>query len=183
MKAVIISDKDQMTPLYRQLHDELAACLADYEIEEFSVGREELAYCSGCFGCWVKTPGQCVMRDGIADINRACVGSDAVFYLSPVVFGQFSANMKAALDRWLPNMLPFFIVRPDGSTMHPVRYRFNPAQVFIGYSDSVSAEDARLFEDIVNLHRHSAKAFVYDASKGLAPQLEPLSLKKSEGLL
>ena len=42
--------------------------------------------------------------------------SDVVVYLCPVVFGQFSANMKYAIDRWLPNMLPYFITKDDGST-------------------------------------------------------------------
>jgi multimeric flavodoxin WrbA len=45
--------------------------------------------------------GECIMKDGIVEINRACMTSDVVVYLCPIVFGQFSANIKFALDRWL----------------------------------------------------------------------------------
>ena len=183
MKAVIISDKDHQTPLYHLLREELLSYLENFDIEEIAVGRGDLAFCTGCFGCWIKTPGECVLRDDIAHINRTVMNSDTVFYLSPVVFGQFSANVKAAIDRWLPNMLPFFIVRPDGSTMHPARYRHNPTHVFIGYGESVSTDEACLFADIVTKHRRNAAAFVFDKISGLKSQLSHISLKNSEGVL
>ena len=93
------------------------------------------------------------MKDGIAEINRACMTSDVVVYLCPIVFGLFSANMKSVIDRWLPNMLPFFMTRKDGSTMHPPRYQDYPKQIFIGYGEDVSPEEVQLFQDITLKHR------------------------------
>jgi len=183
MKAVIVSDRDHNTALFHRLYDEILSCLKDYEIKELLVGRGDLAYCTGCFGCWVKTPGECVMRDEISHINRAIMNSDVVFYLSPVVFGQVSANIKTVIDRGLPNMLPFFIVRPDGSTMHPPRYDQYPSQIIIGYGDDVSEEDVHLFADITKKHRRGAEAFVYNPVLGLSSQLKTITLEKSEGLL
>ncbi len=26
--------------------------------------------CVGCFGCWIKTPGQCIIRDAYGDMGR-----------------------------------------------------------------------------------------------------------------
>lgn len=183
MKAVVITDKEYQTPLFTQLHEQLITYLGASEIEEYAVGRDELACCTGCFGCWVKTPGECVIRDDIRHINRAIMNSDAVFYLTPVVFGQFSANIKTVVDRGLPNMLPFFIVRPDGSTMHPARYEQYPGYVIIGYGDAVSDEDARLFADITRKHRRGAECFVYQPSTGLDDRLAGVTLAKTGGLL
>jgi multimeric flavodoxin WrbA len=183
LKAVIISDRDYQTGLFGQLHAQLLTYLEGFEIEEFCIERDDLAFCTGCFGCWIKTPGECVVKDGIGRINRAAIGSDAVVYLSPVVFGQFSANIKSVIDRWLPNMLPFFIVRPDGSTMHPPRYRQYPGQVIIGYGDSVSAMDAQLFTDITKKHRRGVEAFVYDPALSLKTQIGNARLKRVEGAL
>lgn len=157
MNAYIISDAEFLTP--RQ--QELKALLVDYftqngyTISEKTLQRDELAFCRACFDCWVKTPGECIMRDGIVEINRNCMTSDAVVYLCHVVFGQFSANMKYAIDRWLPNMMPFFMTRKDGSTMHTSRYDTYPAQVFLGYGEQLSEREMQLFADINHKHRSS----------------------------
>jgi multimeric flavodoxin WrbA len=183
MKAIVISDSDHQSALSRQLHTSLLSHIKEFDIEEISVSRNSLAHCVGCFGCWIKTPGECIFRDDIGRINRAVMNSDVVFYLTPVVLGQFSVGIKAVVDRGLPNMLPFFIVRPDGSTMHPARYTQYPAHIFIGYGDTVSAEDAALFVDITKKHRRGADAFIYDPATDLASQLKSFRLEKKEGLL
>jgi hypothetical protein len=84
-----------------------------------------------------------------------------VIYLAPIVFGQFSANIKNTLDRWLPNVLPFFKKRKDGSTMHPPRYAENPAQIIIGYAKGLSSEDEKLFYDITKKHKSQVEVVVY----------------------
>ena len=109
MKACIISDSEFQTEEYMKLKVAIHSYLAkkDFEVKEIKVGEKVITYCTGCFGCWVKKPGECVICDSIDDINRECNHSDAVIYLSPIVFGQFSANIKNILDRRLPNVLPF----------------------------------------------------------------------------
>jgi hypothetical protein len=185
MRALIITDKDFKTALYEDIRTKLLGYLntKGFVTEEISVGREELAHCMGCFGCWVKTPGECVIKDRIAEINRASMQSDVVVYITPVVFGQFSANMKDVIDRWLPNILPFFIVRPDGSTMHPQRYDTNPIQVMLGYGDDISDEDAKLFADITHKHRNIATAFTLKPDMDLVEILDGLRLERMEGIL
>ncbi len=167
MKAYILSDKDYQTDAYVRLLAQVKEALAGFEIEEKQLGRGDIHYCVGCFGCWIKKPGECVIGDDIANINRAMMTSDVVVYLVPVVFGQFSANIKYALDRWLPNMLPFFQTRKDGSTMHPRRYESYPRQIMIGYGDDLSAEDAQLFIDITKKHRSSVNILIDDGSDSL----------------
>ena len=122
------------------------------------------------------------MKDGIVEINRACLTSDVVVYLCPVVFGQFSANIKFALDRWLPNMLPFFITREDGSTMHSPRYRDYPAQIFIGYGDSMSPDEAQLFTDINLKHRNNVTVIVDQGiNADMIAALNTVTLKRVGG--
>lgn len=180
MKAYIISDKDELSAPYRALKGLIHAYLNEkgFETTVKEVGRGDVAFCTGCFGCWVKKPGECVIADGIAQINRNCMNSDVVFYLCPIVFGQFSANIKTVIERWLPNMLPFFQTRSDGSTMHPPRYRQYPQQIFLGCSavgssadgcsavdsSALSKEDEQLFVDILKKHRRNVEALVYTGS-------------------
>ena len=32
--------------------------------------QEPIHPCIGCFGCWVKTPGKCVIHDGYKDVRN-----------------------------------------------------------------------------------------------------------------
>jgi multimeric flavodoxin WrbA len=162
MRAYLLSDGELLTPRYRSLDKLVSGYLLDngFEIDPKTIERNELAFCRGCIDCWVKTPGECIMKDHIQDINRACMTSDVVVYFCPVVFGQFSANIKSAVDRWLPNMLPFFSTRKDGSTMHPPRYVDYPKQIIIAYADAMSDEEASLFYDITMKHRNNIAMIV-----------------------
>jgi multimeric flavodoxin WrbA len=162
MRAFLLSDGEYLTLRHAELQKLVSGFLAQksFELEQKTIERDELQFCRGCFDCWVKTPGECIMKDGIVAINRACMLSDVVVYLCPIVFGQFSANMKSAIDRWLPNMLPFFMTRKDGSTMHPPRYADYPKLIFIGYADAMSGEEAQLFSDISLKHRSNVEMII-----------------------
>lgn len=186
MNATIVYDRELMPDAAVSIGGIVKEILSEreFETEEIIVGRDDLKPCMGCFSCWIKTPGQCVIVDGVEGINRKCMQSDAVFYLCPVVFGQFSANMKCVIDRWLPNMLPFFTTRPDGSTMHPPRYEDYPKQVMIGFAEDLTEEDATLFSDITKKHRTGVEVLIWrNDPDALREQLLSLSLKRQEGCL
>jgi multimeric flavodoxin WrbA len=164
MKAYILSDGEFVTEKLRRLECLVKRCLGErgFEITEKRLAPEELAYCIGCFSCWIKKPGECLIKDTMAEINRGTMTCDVVVYLCPVVFGQFSANIKNAIDRWVPNVLPFFIIRPDGSTIHQARYKTNPRFVMIGYGENLSEKDVQLFIDITKKHHLNREVLIYN---------------------
>ena len=186
MKALIISDKDYQTKEYENIDRLLHSYFAEkgFETEETQIGRNELAFCMGCFGCWIKKPGECVIGDSMAALNSREMNSDVVIFLSPVVFGQFSANIKNAVDRWLPNMLPFFTTRKDGSTMHPPRYDDYPKQIMIGYGDDLSERDGQLFSDITKKHRSNVEVLIWRGNnEEMTEALGKTELKRVSGAL
>jgi multimeric flavodoxin WrbA len=186
MKALLISDKEYDDSVYEDLHQQVSALLTKkgFIIEERAIGKGELAFCVGCFGCWVKKPGECVIDDGMSQINRNFIDSDIVVYFCPVVFGQPSANIKITLDRWLPNILPFFEIRPDGSTMHPGRYERYPKKIMIGYGNALSEEDQILFTDITKKHLRNVETFIYDGKPDeMRKALQTITFEKVGGTL
>lgn len=186
MKAILISDKEYQTEAYQGLKDQIDTFLKNkgFATEMMEIGREHLTFCMGCFGCWIKKPGECIINDMMAQINRNVMNSDVVIYLSPLIFGQFSANIKNAIDRSLPNMLPFFEIRPDGSTMHPPRYDTYPFQIIIGYGDKISDEDKQLFIDISKNHRRNIEVLIYQETTGnVIEALKTMELRRVVGML
>ncbi|MBS4032009.1 MAG: flavodoxin family protein [Clostridiales bacterium] len=166
MKALLISDREYLTKTYHALNDLTSSFLQHkgFDTEILELEAENLTFCKGCFGCWIKKPGECVINDQMTQVNRNYMNSDLVIYLSPIIFGQFSSNIKNSIDRRIPNILPFFETRPDGSTVHPPRYENYPQQIIIGYGDMVSAEDQQLFMDVTKKHRTNIEVLIYQAS-------------------
>lgn len=186
MKALLISDKEYPTKTYQGLKDLIDMFLGKkgFETEMMEVGAENLTFCMGCFGCWIKKPGECVINDMMTQINRSVMNSDVVIYISPIIFGQFSANIKNTVDRSIPNMLPFFETRPDGSTMHPPRYDTYPRLIIIGYGDSVSDEDKQLFIDVTKKHRRNIEVLIYkETAENIIEALNKMEFGRVGGIL
>ena len=143
---------DQVEELVRQ---------AGYTVGRWDLDSVKLAYCQGCFRCWVKTPGKCRTRDEGAAIAEALINSDLAVFFSPITFGGYSSPLKGALDKLICLLSPGFEVA-DGETRHRPRYSRYPALVGVGWLPSVSADDKqasvfmRLVEhNAINLHAPS----------------------------
>ena len=76
--------------------------------------------CLGCFGCWVKTPGTCVIADDGRAFVEALYPADLVVIVTRIPFGSYAPSVKRALDRSLPVLLPFFTVH-EGEMHHVQR--------------------------------------------------------------
>ena len=47
-----------------------------------------LRYCIGCWGCWVRTPGQCSNGDVAShEMDRAVINADFVLWAAPLKMG------------------------------------------------------------------------------------------------
>lgn len=68
-------------------------------VVHFALADLRLAPCLGDFECWLKTPGLCRTRDEVQDIVREMHRAGLVVFLTPVVFGGYSAELKKAVDR------------------------------------------------------------------------------------
>lgn len=165
MDAWILTDEEYKTGVYDMLVQLTTELLAEkgFQPQVRELGRG-LHSCMGCFGCWTRMPGECVIKDEMQEINRCYMNSGVVVFLSPVIFGQFSANIKNAIDRTLPNMLPFFYHRPDGSTMHSPRYEKYPALFIIGCGEGLDPEEAQLFRDITEKHRYEIGVEIFQGA-------------------
>jgi len=111
-----------------------------HKAQTIILNREELHHCIGCFDCWLKTPGTCVIsNDSANSIASLEVNSEAVVLLSEITYGGFSADVKAFLDRSIQNILPFFEIYKD-EMHHPKRYEHFPVWIAVGYGDVSDSE-------------------------------------------
>jgi NAD(P)H-dependent FMN reductase len=99
------------------------------EVQAHDLKDLKVRHCLGCFTCWTKTPGQCVIPDDMTKaLFPAWSQADLVVYGTPLYHFTVNARLKAFIERTLPFVEPF-MEREGGVTRHPVRFR--PPQVVL----------------------------------------------------
>lgn len=77
--------------------------------------------CIGCFGCWVKTPGKCVIQDGYEDTGIWMSKCTELIFISRCCYGSLSPFVKMVQDRAISYLHPDFVLR-KGELHHKRRY-------------------------------------------------------------
>ena len=140
--------------LLDSLHDEALrtrirrALDTDASDHVHELDHERYAPCRGCFGCWVDTPGQCGMKDDANPLMRDMLHGDELVWTTRVVNGGWHPVAKAALDRTIAVLLPFFKT-VQGETHHYLRYAENPSWGVV----AVLPRDAAQRSDLVHQER------------------------------
>lgn len=107
-----------------------------------------LRYCIGCWGCWVKTPGECVSRDGSLEIDRAVINADFVLWAAPLKMGFPVELLKMAQDKHLPLLHPYMVV-DQGEAHHLKRYeRYPRLGLLVEKETGTSERDLQIVADI-----------------------------------
>ena len=146
MKSMVLFEKDNSNELYTRAHRAVRMLLTKSNIEqdEYGLIKNGIKTCTGCFGCWVRTPGECVLKDAGNDIAAKVISSDMFVILTSVRFGSYSYVMKQAVDRLIPLISPFFKTI-NGETHHRKRYKHYPVMLPIGVLNTLNTKEEEIF--------------------------------------
>lgn len=131
MKKVLIingSPKGEASNSYQLTHSFIEGIQTveglNPEIEIIDLNQAKIAPCKGCFGCWTKMPGRCVLHDDMEEILPKLVEADLLVFSFPLYYFSVPGPLKTFFDRQLPLSLPFMKDREDGigNGGHPRRY-------------------------------------------------------------
>jgi multimeric flavodoxin WrbA len=103
---------------------------AGADVETITLRNKKIKDCRGCYTCWTKTPGQCVVKDDMTvDILPKLLQSDLAVYATPLYFHSMNGIMRRFMERTLPTMHPSE-EQNERKTYHPMRYRL-PKSVWL----------------------------------------------------
>jgi len=142
MKAVLLCDRESLSYDGLNLSSKIESIVekSNIEVELITLNGDEIKPCFGCFKCWVKTPGLCIMTSDCANtVARKEIQSDFMIILSKIEYGAHSHDIKSFLDRSIPNLAPFFEI-VKGEMRHKMRYERFPIIITIGYGDFTDQE-------------------------------------------
>ena len=150
MKATILNGATGDDVLTRSATDALIALLqaGDCEVEQIRLEKLDIAPCRGCFSCWVKTPGICVIDDIGRDVAKRAIQCDLLTFVTPITFGGYSFQLKKAADRLIPLILPYFQL-VGGEIHHQKRYASYPLLLGLGTLPEPNEAQEQLFRTLV----------------------------------
>lgn len=150
MKALVLNGalkEDRSSRIVNEIAEKILY-KEGYEVESILLYEKKIAECTGCFGCWVKTPGICVIDDYGRTLAESIINSELVLWLTPVVYGGYSSELKKALDRIIPLLLPFF-KKVKGEVHHRERYERYPRVVVLGVMSEKDDEMKEIFNSLI----------------------------------
>ncbi len=146
MKAVILDGAESGDPAIEEVHRSIRSELEEggWECESFALDTLNIAHCVGCFGCWMKTPGTCLVDDDARVIAREAIQCDLLILLSRVTYGGYSFPLKKTLERMIGLVTPWFTI-VEGEVHHKPRYARFPRLAAVGVMRDYEVEQALLF--------------------------------------
>lgn len=113
-------------------------------VEVVNLRDKRIRNCTGCFSCWTRTPGVCILKDDMtSELFPKWLDSDIVIYATPLYHYTLNAALKAFIERTLPLLQPFFR-QFEGKTYHPMRSK-HPKVVFLSVA---GFPDLEVFEPL-----------------------------------
>lgn len=104
--------------------------------------------CTGCFGCWIKTPGKCVIHDGYEETGIDMSRCSELILISQCCYGSVSPFVKAVQDRAISYIHPDFTLR-KGEMHHKRRYKNVLSLSAYFYGEDITDMEKNTAQDII----------------------------------
>lgn len=114
----------------------------------YNVNNMNIKRCMGCFSCWVKTPGCCVIKDDAHKIYIDLAKSSRVIYISHIINGTYDFEIKKVQERMIPIQQAFIRLHKN-ETHHVQRNNKEKDAYIIVYGDT-SEKSLKIFKQLVN---------------------------------
>lgn len=118
-------------------------------------------HCVGCFGCWVKTPGKCVIHDGYESTGIDMGKCTELILISRCCYGSVSPFVKTVQDRAISYIHPDFVIR-KGEMHHKRRYKNVISLSAYFYGENISDVEKETARNLMEANADNYDGFVKD---------------------
>ena len=102
-----------------------------HEINVVNVIEKHIAPCRGCFTCWQRQDGHCVIRDDQNEILDLYRDADVIIWSCPLYCYARPSHLKAVLDRTIPLVRMKMVQEADGTVRHEALADFSRIHTLI----------------------------------------------------
>lgn len=145
-------------------NDDFQKMLSDFPDDTIIISDDgSIHNCIGCFGCWLKTPAVCVIRDKYGDMGEKMSKCNELIIISKSCYGGFSPFVKNVLDRSISYIHPYFKLK-DGETHHKRRYKNKIDLIVIFYGENITDLEKQTAEKLVSANATNLHCNTYSTS-------------------
>ena len=158
------------TKLYKTVRGVYLMKLIITDLKDFNLSIEgphkiikpqsDIRHCIGCFGCWIKTPGKCVIHDGSENTGIGMSRCTELILISRCCYGSTSPFVKTVQDRAISYIHPDFVLR-KGEMHHKRRYQNVISLSAYFYGEAITETEKKTARSLIH-----ANADNYDAQIG-----------------
>lgn len=184
MKILAIngSPKGKQSCTHRML-DPFLAGMRDVgaETEIVNLSEFKIHHCTGCYACWYKTPGKCIIKDDMAEILEKLIKADIIVYGTPLYVYSMTGLMKNFLDRCLPLALPWMNENKTVPDVTGLSSRYSGSYKTFLVSPC-GLPELKHFEHLVNTFKYMTKMaggeYLGEILRPMGPLLQNEALQK-----
>lgn len=160
------------------IHDlsqqDFAALYTSKDTDTIISDNGSIRNCIGCFGCWVKTPGVCILKDGYHNMGELLAKCDKLVMISKCIYGSYSPFIRNIWDRSLPYLLPYFVSKNE-ETHHKNRYKNEIELSLHFYGENISESEQKTAKALVkanaiNFYMSESNIFFYKDFRDMGGQ-------------
>ena len=103
----------------------------EHAVDVINVIEKKIAPCQGCFGCWQKGDGHCVIDDDQNRILDLYTAADIIIWSFPLYVYGMPSHLKAVLDRTIPLVRMKMQQDADGAVRHEALVDFSKKHTLV----------------------------------------------------
>jgi multimeric flavodoxin WrbA len=149
-----------------------------HKVKHLKLRGMDIKPCTGCWGCWVRTPGECLTPDDSRVVCDESINCDLLLFASPIIMGFVSAVLKKAMEKMIPLIHPY-IELVHKECHHRRRYdKYPRLGLLLDKTDQADDEDIAITVSIferVSLNFKSQLSFVGDTTKPIQEVIDEIN--------
>lgn len=134
--------------------------------------------CIGCFGCWIKKPGECVIADDYSNMGEYISKCKELIIVSKCYYGGYSPFVKNVMDRSISYIHPYFEVR-NNEIHHRHRYDNHFEMSVYFYGENITEKEKATAEKLVKANELN----LISSIKNIKFVTDINSIKELEGVI
>ena len=158
---VLIVNTTKDTSISEEIRKNISDKGIDAEIIE--AGEMRISHCIGCNFCWLKTPGECSVKDDYEQILRKIIHANQMWVISDTALGFIDHKGKNIFDRILPIATMYLTFK--GDQMRHVRRYKNTTDIGLIYKGDVEKDFLSRWNERAALNFHSKSLGVFSTDE------------------